>query len=81
MAAATITSKGQITIPKEVRERLKLRTGDRVNFVVQPDGDVLIKPAKIDIRELAGMLHRSGRKAVTIEGMDAGLGRLFAKRR
>jgi AbrB family looped-hinge helix DNA binding protein len=81
MPAATMTTKGQITIPKEVRQRLKLHAGDRVNFVVRPDGAVLLKPAKIDIRELGGLLHRKGRKPVTIEQMDAGVARLLGRRR
>jgi AbrB family looped-hinge helix DNA binding protein len=81
MPAATMTTKGQVTIPKEVRQHLKLHAGDRVNFVVRPDGEVLLKPAKIDIRELGGMLYRKGRKPVTIEEMDAAMGRLFGKRR
>jgi AbrB family looped-hinge helix DNA binding protein len=76
-----MTTKGQVTIPKEVRQHLKLHAGDRVNFVVRPDGEVLLKPAKIDIRELGGMLYRKGRKRVTIEEMDAAVGRLFGKRR
>lgn len=81
MPAATVSSKGQVTIPKEVRDRLKLRRGDRVNFVIQPDGQVLLKPSKIDVRELAGMLYRKGRKPVSIEDMDAGVLRLLGKRR
>ena len=81
MPAATVSSKGQVTIPKEVRDRLKLRRGDRVNFVIQADGQVLLKPSKIDVRELAGMLHRKGRKPISIEDMDAGVLRLLGKRR
>lgn len=81
MPTATLTSKGQVTIPKEVRERLKLRTGDRLNFLIQPDGQVMLRPAKIDIRDLAGMFYRKGRKPVSIEDMDAGVLRLFRRRR
>jgi antitoxin PrlF len=80
MPAATVTSKGQITIPKEVRERLKLKAGDRVVFVVQSDNDVVLKPAKTDIRELYGMLHRKGRRARTIEEMDQGIADLVAEK-
>jgi antitoxin PrlF len=81
MALATMTSKGQVTIPKEVRERLKLEAGLRLNFVVRSDGEVVLKPARSDIRELAGMLHRKGRRAVSIEDMDAGVARLVSRRR
>lgn len=81
MPGATLTSKGQITIPKEVRDRLKLRAGDRLNFVLSPEGGVLLKPAKIHVRELYGLLRRKGRRPVSIEDMDAGVLRSFAKRR
>jgi antitoxin PrlF len=80
MPVATLTSKGQITIPKEVRDRLKLRAGDRVSFVVSPDG-VLLKPAKLHVRELYGLLQRKGRRPVSIEDMDAALLRSFSRRR
>jgi antitoxin PrlF len=80
MPNATVTSKGQITIPKEVRERLKLRAGDRVVFVVRSDDDVVLKPAKTDVRELYGMLHRPGRRARTVEEMDQGVAQLLAEK-
>jgi AbrB family looped-hinge helix DNA binding protein len=80
MPAATVTSKGQITIPKEVRERLKLKAGDRVVFVVQSDNDVVLKPAKTDIRTLYGMLYRKGRRARTIEEMDQGVTDLLSEK-
>lgn len=81
MPVATLTSKGQITIPKEVRDRLKLRSGDRLSFVIAPDGGVLLKPAKIHVRELYGLLQRKGRRPVSIEDMDTAVLRSFAKRR
>ncbi len=49
MATATITSKGQTTIPKAIREHLKLKTGDRLDFVIGDDGRVTLAPRKIDI--------------------------------
>jgi AbrB family looped-hinge helix DNA binding protein len=75
MPAATLTSKGQITIPKEVRERLGLEAGDRVVFVIQSDRDVVLKPAKTDIRELRGMLYRKDQRRRSVEEMDTGIGR------
>jgi len=78
MASATVTSKGQITIPKDVRERLGLEAGDRVVFVVQSDRDVVLKPAKTDVRELRGMLYRKGRRPRSVEEMDEGIVRALA---
>ena len=80
MSATTVTSKGQITIPKDVRERLGLEAGDRVVFVVQSDRDVVLKPAKTDVRELHGMLYRKGRPPRSIEEMDEGIARSLAEK-
>ena len=71
MPSATITSKGQLTLPKAIRDLLHLDTGDRVDFVVKDDGTVVLKPATVDVRELRGMLHRKGLKPLTIEEMNA----------
>jgi len=56
MSTSTLTSKGQTTIPKDIRQRLNLHTGDRLEFVIDEDGRVLVLPASIDASELAGML-------------------------
>jgi antitoxin PrlF len=75
MPTATLTTKGQITIPKEVREHLGVETGDRLSFLVQEDGTVLVKPITRDVRELGGLLHRPGQRPVSINKMDEGIGR------
>lgn len=51
MSTSTLTSKGQITIPKDVRKRLNLQPGDRLEFVIDEDGRVLVLPASIDASE------------------------------
>ncbi len=61
MSTSTLTSKGQTTIPKDVRERLNLQPGDRLEFVIDQDGRVLVLPASIDASELAGMLKPPAR--------------------
>jgi AbrB family looped-hinge helix DNA binding protein len=68
MATATLTSKGQITIPLDVRHRLKLDSGARVEFIEAADGEFLIRPAVADVRSLKGLLRKPA-KPVSIEDM------------
>jgi cytochrome c peroxidase len=56
-------------------------TGDRLNFVLRSDGEVVLRPAKGNLRDLAGILHRKGQRAVSIEDMDAAIARLLGRRR
>ncbi len=71
MPRSTLTSKGQITLPKGVREKLELEAGDPIDFVIQPNGEVLLKPAKFDIRKLEGVLKSRKQRPVTVEEMNA----------
>jgi len=80
MAVSTLTVKGQTTIPKKIRNHLKLRPGDRIDFVVQEDGEVVLKPATLDVRELAGILHRPRMKTVSVEGMTRAIKKRFKGR-
>ena len=75
MPTATLTTKGQITIPKEVREHLGVDTGDRLSFAVQEDGTVIVRPITRHVRELGGLLHRPRQRAVSINEMDEGIAR------
>lgn len=68
MARATITSKGQITIPKEVRDRLGLKPGDRVEIYVDHDGRAVIERT-LKLEELAGILPRP-EKALSVEEIN-----------
>ena len=70
MAVSTITSKGQATIPGEIRRHLKLKAGDRLEFLVEPDGMVILVPATVDVADLKGLLAPAPRR-VSIEEMDA----------
>ncbi len=70
MATATITSKGQITVPKEVRKHLGLRRGDRVDFSIDAEGNVQMRAAKRSVRELFGFLKRPGAAPVSIEEIN-----------
>jgi AbrB family looped-hinge helix DNA binding protein len=75
MPISTLTTKGQITIPKEIREFLKLRTGQRVEFYVDPDGKVILQPHNRDIRSLRGMIRSPHRRPVTVEEMNEAIAR------
>ncbi len=75
---ATLTSKGQITIPKEVRVRLGLRTGDRLAFEVQGESEAVVRPLSASVDEVFGMLRRPGRKPLTLKEMDAAVRRRMA---
>jgi len=81
MTVATLTSKGQITIPKQVREHLKLNPGDKLDFVIESGGRVVIRPAKLDVRELKGLLKRRDGKVLSIEEMNAAIARGAAGKR
>jgi antitoxin PrlF len=73
MITATITSKGQITIPAEIRFALKLGTGDRIAFEMAPAGGFIFKPAqKMAVTALKGMFAKPA-KAVSIEEMNVAI--------
>ena len=73
MAAATLTSKGQITIPVQVRAALGVDAGDRIEFVEIEKGQFAIVAATRSVRELNGLFHRKGQKPVSIEEMNAAI--------
>jgi AbrB family looped-hinge helix DNA binding protein len=75
MPLATLTSKGQITIPKTVRDILKLEVGGKVDFQVLEDGSVLLHPVTNTVDDIFGRLHHPLRKAVSINEMDEGIRR------
>ena len=61
---ATLTSKGQTTIPKQIRDSLGLRAGDRMTFTLMPDGTVVMRVKTKSVMDLAGLLRKKGRKAI-----------------
>lgn len=72
MTTSTMTTKGQVTIPLDVRRRLGLSAGDRVEFVEIESGTFAIKPAIDDVRSLKGLLRKPSRP-VSIEHMKAAI--------
>ena len=78
MTDAKMTSKGQITLPKEIRLKLALKQGDRVRFLVEDDGRVRLLPAKRDIAELMGILPRP-KRTLSLDEIDEAVQKAVAK--
>jgi antitoxin PrlF len=81
MPTATVTSKGQITIPAEVRAELGVNAGDRVEFIEIGQGQFAIVAATVSVRQLKGMFRGRRRKPVSIEEMNAAIARRAAESR
>jgi len=69
-ADATLTSKGQTTIPKEIRDELGMKPGDRMTFTLMPDATVVMRVKNKSIFDLAGALYKKGRKPVPVEQLS-----------
>lgn len=67
---ATLTSKGQTTIPKEIRDSLGMKPGDRMTFTLMPDATVVIRFKSKTVAALAGMLQKKGSKTVPVEQLS-----------
>jgi AbrB family looped-hinge helix DNA binding protein len=81
MPTATVTSKGQITLPKAVRELLRVDTGDQVDFIINDHGDIIVRPVSLDVTELRGLLKRPRRRPVSVEAMNAAILRQHSRKR
>ena len=75
MSAATVTSKGQITIPVQVRDALGLDAGDRIEFVEMGKGQFAIVAATRSVQELKGLFQGKRSRPVSIEEMNAAIAR------
>jgi antitoxin PrlF len=78
MATATLTSKGQVTIPVSVRTALGLDAGSRIEFIELEKGRFAIVPVTRSIQELKGVLRKPAR-AVSIEDMNEAIASEAAK--
>lgn len=75
MPRSTVTSKGQITIPKEIRDRMGLKPGDRIDFATDRNGRISLKAINTDFRSLRGILKSRRTRPLTIEEMDEAIAR------
>lgn len=69
-AETRLNSRGQITLPKPLRDALSLKPGDQVNCTLMPDGTILLRAKNKSLVDLAGRLHRRGRKPLPIEALS-----------
>ncbi|MBM4309517.1 MAG: AbrB/MazE/SpoVT family DNA-binding domain-containing protein [Deltaproteobacteria bacterium] len=81
MVTATLTSKGQLTIPKAVRDSLNLHAGDRVAFIVHNDTEAVLKPVTKSVDEVFGRLHSAGQQPKSIEDMNAAVAKRMRERK
>lgn len=74
MEYSKVTSKGQITVPKAVREALAVYAGDRIRFVIHENSTITVEADTVDLASLRESISSGGRH-VTVEQMDEAIGR------
>ncbi len=77
MPSATITSKGQVTIPKKIRDQLQLKPGDTINFEIDSPSTAKISTEKKHHSEIFGKFSYKTKEAFTVEEMDEGVAEYF----
>jgi AbrB family looped-hinge helix DNA binding protein len=71
MALATLTTKGQVTIPKAIRDSLKINFGDKIEIIVTKNKrEAIVRPVSKKVDDLFCKLHKPGKKVVSIDAMD-----------
>lgn len=70
---ATVTDKGQVTVPKEIRDKTGIAPGSRLDFELQDDGSLRVRVLTRGAASLFGLVQRPGIKARSIEEMDLGI--------
>lgn len=66
---ATVTSKGQVTIPKEIRESANIASGTELDFQILSDGIISIRPLTHSIKKLKGIAKKKGRRPLSLKAM------------
>lgn len=79
MATATMTSKGQVTIPAAIRKKLRLHAGSKIDFIENKAGETVIRPKTGSIRDLYGFIKYDG-PPVSIEEMDEAVKKAASER-
>jgi len=80
MSLSTLTSKGQITIPKALRESMSIDAGDKIEFIINEQNEVVIKPITKKASEVFGLLSKYKKsRAVSIQEMNQAITNQFKK--
>jgi antitoxin PrlF len=77
MVTATMTTKGQITIPKAIRDSLHLHSGDKVAFVLHGGTEVVLKPLTRSVDDVFGVLHSPSQQRHSVDEMNAAVASRF----
>ena len=77
---ATVTDKGQVTVPKEIRDKTGIAPGSRLDFELQDDGTLRVRVLARGVDNLFGLVHRPGTKPRSIKAMDEGIAAAAAAR-
>lgn len=81
MTTSTLTSRGRVTIPKEIRTQVQLRTGQRVHFDVDSRGRMILTPQTHEILALKGIIRTRRHRVVTVREMNETIAQGFAGKR
>ncbi len=76
----TVTDKGQLTVPKAIRDQFGIEPGSKLDFEAMPDGTLRVRILTRGAASLFGLLHQPGIKARTVREMDAGIAAATAAR-
>lgn len=80
MTTSTLTAKGQTTVPREIRDHLGLKPGDKIDYEIGPDGSVRLRVQKLTFADSAGLLARPGQRAASIEEINDAIAEAAAER-
>lgn len=75
MPIATMSGKGQVTIPKKVRDAFDLHTGDKIEFVLEKEGVITVRPIKKSVDDVFGRLFNPAQKPLSVEEMNEAIGK------
>ena len=77
MSAATLTSKGQTTIPKDIRDGLGLAPGDQLDFHLLSDSSATIRARRGALKDFIGILRKPGQRPLSLKAMDEGIAKVM----